>query len=54
MMTNSTNTKAAILRELEYILELHSWFPKTHEYPHVWEWYKGMKWGDQQGEGINQ
>lgn len=49
-MSESTSEKAAILRELEEVLDLHSWFPKTGIYPSLWRWYKGMKWGSQQGE----
>lgn len=39
------NEREEILRELEEILDLHSWFPKTPNYPALWKWYKGMKWG---------
>ena len=45
MMIESTSEKAAILREIEDLLALHSWFPKNHHYPHLWKWYKEMKWG---------
>lgn len=45
MIMESTSTQAAIMREIEDLLELHSWFPKTHHYPHLWKWYKEMKWG---------